>query len=249
MNVIKFLTMKKVFLFLISGLVCTISMTSCSEENKGPGNVPLTDIRVDKESVEGNVRYDAASERIEFFPIPANATDVDFKLASADQSVATVESPSLGEGRITILKAGTTVVTVSSGQVTKEITVEGYIGVTPLVDIRLELDKEIDTETDSTLILVLPVGDVVEVIATADPRNANTETADYVTFDWKSSNTSVATVEVDATTVTAIDKTGKITVVGTGEAKITIRCAEEDDEEDEYIKAKTIIIKGVRANG
>jgi uncharacterized protein YjdB len=242
--------MKKIFLFLILGLACTIGMTGCSEEDKEPGNVPLTAITVDRESVENNVRYSPAAENVRFYPVPANATDVDFKMASADPSVATVEVTALGEGRITILKAGSTVVTVSSGQVKKEIQVKGRFDVERLTEIRLELDKEITTETDSTLTLTLPVDDILEVKATPDPRNANTATADYVTFDWTSDNTNVATVTEDAATATAIDKTGKIKVTGTGTAKITISSAldeKDGDGKNIVIKAKTIIIKGIEA--
>jgi uncharacterized protein YjdB len=242
--------MKRVFLFLILGLACTIGMTSCSEEDKEPGNVPLTAITVDKEFVKNNVRYNPAVENVRFYPVPANATDVDFKMTSADPSVATVELTAVGEGRITILKADSTVVTVSSGQVTKEIKVKGHFDVDTLTEIRLELDKEISVETDSTLTLILPVGDVIDVKASANPRNANTLDTDYVTFNWKSSNTSVATVAEDAGMAKAIDKTGKITVTGKGKAEITISSILDKKDEDGkniVIQAKTIIIEGIEA--
>jgi uncharacterized protein YjdB len=87
------------------------------------------------------------------------------------------------------------------------------------------------------MVFKLSVGEIMQVKASANPRNANTATADYVTFDWKSDNTSVATVEEDAETHTAVDKTGKITIVGKGKARVTVSCGD--------VKAKIIIIEGV----
>jgi uncharacterized protein YjdB len=233
--------MKRVFLIL--ALACTISMTSCKEDEKGPGNVPLTDINIEegKESVKGDVRYGKATVTVKFSPVPANATDVDFKWDSKNTSVATVEETKLDEGTITILKADSTIVTISSGQVTKEIKVKGEISVIPLVGIRLELDKAIESETDSTLTLVVPVGDIVNITATPNPVNANTTTTDYVTFVWTSNKPDIATVVENAETKTEINKTGAITAISTGEAKITIS--------NGNIKAKTIIITSIAAEG
>jgi uncharacterized protein YjdB len=235
----KFYTMKRVFLFLILGLACTIGMTSCGDENIEPGNVPLTEITTNREDgISVNVRYNTASANMKFNAVPPNANDVNFQLSSADPSVATVEETALGECTVTVLKAGSTVITIRSGNVTKEIPVTGNIEVTSPTEIRLELeDIEPESGTDSTMVFTVPVGNTVEVKANPYPQNANTATEDYVVFDWKSSNTNVATVVEDATTKTAIDKLGTITVVGIGEARITISCGD--------LKAKYIVIKGV----
>jgi hypothetical protein len=251
--------MKRVFLFLILGLACTIGMTSCSEEDKEPGNVPLTEITVpegvweeDGTAISLDVRYSEAFRNIKFAPVPANATDVNFKLTSADPSVATVLETALGAAQITVLKPGSTVVTISSGNVKKEIPVIGRFDVTLVDTIRLEFEIVPESGTDSTLTFVVPVGDVVQVKASPHPQNANTATVDYVIFDWKSNNPNVATIVEDAKTTTAVDKIGTITVVGTGEAWITISCEIEKDDEDgkkvkEIKKAKYIVIKGIAA--
>jgi hypothetical protein len=113
--------MKKIFLFLMTGLACTIGMTSCNEEDKETGNVPLTDIMVEHEYVSEDIRNGATSVNVKVYPVPANATDdVDFKWESQDASVATVAYEELGVGKISILKDGFTVVTVRSGQESKE---------------------------------------------------------------------------------------------------------------------------------
>jgi hypothetical protein len=215
----KFFTMKKVFLFLITGLVCTIGMTSCDNGyGKEPGDVPLTDITSNKVSISENVRHGSVAVRVTLDPVPANATDVDFKWETQDANVATAAPGTiLGEGYVTVLKAGTTVVTIRSGQVSKNIQVEGYIQVEPLTGIRLTV-VDYEFGVDSTL--VLPVGDIVTVIALPYPINANTLTSDNVTLVWNSSNENVAKVD---------PITGEVTVTGAGKSVITISCVEYDN--------------------
>lgn len=229
--------MKKIFLFLIVTLACTIGMTSCGEDDIEPGNVPLTEITTDRDDgISLNVRYGEASDNIKLYPVPPNATDVNFKLTSADPTVATVEETALGESRITVLKPGSTTVTIASGSVTKEIAVTGRWDVTALEEIRLDFgNKNPASGSDTTLIFNLAVHDSIQVTASANPRNANTDTTDYVTFIWKSSKSSVATtVTEDEGTKTEIDKKGVIKAVSTGVDTVVISCGE--------IKTKDIII-------
>ena len=228
--------MKRIFLLLISALACTVGMTGCGEENKEPGNVPLTDITTDRDDgISLNVRYGEASANVKLYPVPPNATDVNFMLASADDSVATIRETKLGEAVVTVLKPGSTTVTITSGNVKKSITVEGRFDVTALTEIRLETDPAPTEGTDTTLIFNLSVNDAIKVKASANPRNANTATADYVSFTWESDNESAATAKEDADMTEAVDKTGTITAKANGEAEITISCGE--------IKAKRIIVK------
>jgi uncharacterized protein YjdB len=204
--------MKRILLFLLLGLVCTVYMTSCENDNTGPGEVPLTDIDVDRTSISENVRYGAVEvTNVRVKPIPANATDVDFKWESQNTAIATVVEDGLGVGRVTVLSSGTTVVTVRSGNVSKQIQVTGHIDVTELEGIILTV-QGYELGTDSTV--VAHVGETVTALALPNPINANTETANEVTIVWASNNTDVATV----------DQTGKITVVGTGAATITVSC-------------------------
>jgi uncharacterized protein YjdB len=242
MNFMNFFTMKKVFLIL--GLACIIGMTSCGEDDKEPGNVPLTDIRIDREFVRENVRNGAVEVTVRVYPIPANATDVDFKWESKDASIATaVPAANLGEGKVTVLSADSTVVTVRSGQVSKELPVEGYINVTSLTGVRLTMIGTDATGAPATVTLAdsdttaVPrntvewtVGYVVKVTAVPDPINANTLTYDSVNFTWESSAINVATV----------DQTGNITVIGEGYATITVKCVE-------YNTIKAVFrIKGIK---
>jgi hypothetical protein len=175
--------------------------------------------------------------------------------------VATVAETALGEGRVTVVGRGSTVIRVSSGGVTKEIPVTGRWDVAYLEDIRLVLttDEEPTGGSDTTIIYTtLSVGDVIDVKASANPRNANTSETDYITFDWKSDNTSMVTITEDAATKNESDKFGTITINSTGTANITISCTLDKDEVDKdgnvikdadgkpkkvVIKAKTIIIK------
>jgi uncharacterized protein YjdB len=235
MNFMKFFTMKKVFLIL--GLACTIGMTSCGDENKEPGNVPLTDITIDRPSIRENVRTGAIEVTVKVSPVPANATDVDFKWESKDASVATAApGANLGEGQVAVLSAGSTVVTVRSGQVSKDLPVAGFIGTVALVELRVTMPGEGENDPAVVLAVVdsvaksakgdgweksakgetittLVVGDNLQLTATPNPINANTETANApLTFVWSSSDNNVAT----------IDQTGKITVTGTGSAEITV---------------------------
>lgn len=222
-------TMKKVFLFLIIGLVCTIGMTSCDNGyGKDPGDVSLTEIKSNRESIRENIRTGPVEVTVSLDPVPANATDVDFKWESQDPSVATAgPGANLGEGKVTILKIGSTVVTVRSGQVSKEIQVEGYIHVEPLIGIRWSV--VINNESITLSPLVLPVGSTVNVLALPDPVNANTLESDNLTLVWESDNANVAKV----------DQTGKITVTGKGTATITISCVEYKDISTE------IVVEGV----
>jgi uncharacterized protein YjdB len=211
----KFLTMKKILLFLLLGLAGTLGMTSCENDNDaGPGEVPLTDIRVDRTSISENVRYgsvDVANVRV--YPIPANATDVDFKWESQNTAIATAIADDLGVGRITVLSSGTTVVTVRSGNVSKQIQVEGRIDVTKLEGIVLMV-QGYEFGADSTI--VADVGAVITAIALPNPVNANTAESDNVTLVWTSSSNAVARV----------NQNGEITVVGKGSAVITVSCRE-----------------------
>ncbi|MDR1583012.1 MAG: Ig-like domain-containing protein [Prevotellaceae bacterium] len=199
--------MKKVFLFLMIGLVCTISMTSCKDNDKEPGNVPLTGIRSEPEFINVDVRRDSIVVTVRVYPIPANATDVNFEWDSKNKNVAIIKEGEPGEcqvtvikGNITIDKADSTVVTVRSGQVEKEIKVKGFIEAIPVTGIILNVE---DGEIPSRL----PVGETVMITATPIPTFA-----ENVNFHWKSSNEDVATV----------DQSGNVSIIDIGIDTITV---------------------------
>jgi uncharacterized protein YjdB len=237
--------MKRIFLFLAAGLACTVGATSCGEDDKEPGNVPMTGITVDRESISENIRYgEVVVSNVKVLPVPANATDVDFKWESQDTSVATVVKDGLDIGRITVRSEGSTVVTVRSGSVSAEIPVEGYISVTPLEEIRWSVTlANGELVSGSSRVrgdtLTLPLNVPVTVNATPYPPNANTATDESVTLVWTSDG-SVATV----------DQTGQITVAsGVGVAIITIRCEEYGEDENGNAIVVSIPVKGVADEG
>ncbi|MDR1525083.1 MAG: Ig-like domain-containing protein [Tannerella sp.] len=77
-------------------------------------NAAITDIYVDISSLSLEV---GASQNITFWPLPANADIMKLAWTSADPAVATVDR----WGRVTAVKAGTTALTVSSGTVSKTV--------------------------------------------------------------------------------------------------------------------------------
>jgi uncharacterized protein YjdB len=230
--------MKRIFLFLAAGLACATGMVSCGEDDKEPGNVPLTAITVDRASISENTRYgEVVVSNVTVLPVPANATDVNFKWESQDTSVATAVEDGLGIGKITVHKEGATVVTVRSGSVNAQISVEGYIDVTPLEEIRWSVVlKDGVLVAGSSLVpgdtLTLSLNDSVTVNATPYPVNANTATAESVTLFWTSGDGSVATV----------DQTGQIKVTSVGVATITVSCEEYSKYEYENELGDTVVV-------
>jgi hypothetical protein len=194
--------MKKVFLFLSLALVCTIVMTSCGKEDEGTKDVALTGINVSPASVKTTV---GNSITVTATPVPENATGVNFEWTPADPTKATVEKTADGKGKITIVALGTTTVTVSSGSVKKEITVEGVISINPLI--RIDVNP---TEIAKT------VDDSVQVTASPYPPDAD-NLGDYV---WKS----------DDTTVAVVNPEGWIYITGVGTTKVTVTNGEVKTE-------------------
>ncbi|MDR2138699.1 MAG: Ig-like domain-containing protein [Tannerella sp.] len=77
-------------------------------------NAAITDIYVEISSLSLEV---GASQTITYWPLPANADMMKLTWESSDPTVATIDR----WGRVTALKAGTTVFTVSSGTVSKTV--------------------------------------------------------------------------------------------------------------------------------
>ncbi|MDR0385014.1 MAG: hypothetical protein LBH60_02945 [Prevotellaceae bacterium] len=223
--------MKRILLFLILGLACTVYMTSCENDNAGPGEVPLTEISVNvaDDIISENVRYDSVTVTVNVSPVPANATDVNFQWTTKDPTVAFIKpEEELGVRKIIVCKEGETVIAVSSGSVEKEIKVIGRFDIIELDTIKLTVPNlKADTTVDVT------VGDIINATAFPEPLNANTRTSDTVALVWSSNNEAVATVEQNG------NQYGEITVVGKGEAVITVSC-------DDYEKVKvkfTVVAK------
>jgi hypothetical protein len=165
--------MKRVFLFLMLGLVCTTVITSCEDENREEKTVsiPLTGI-----TVPANVSILVnEKQRITATPVPADATDVWFEWSSDDPSAATVYY----DGTVLIKKYKTTptIITVRSGSVEAKVAVS--VTEVPLTGIT----------APESIILGTP-GIVQQITATMVPANAT-----GVKYVWTSANTDIVTVD------------------------------------------------------
>ncbi len=161
---------------------------------------PITSLTIDK----GSTFTTTLSAGFAFFtavPQPADATETEFRWESSDPSVASVENTTDKECRITLLKEGTTYITVSSKNASAYCLLT--IASKPMTSIVTDV---------STLDMV--VGDTYNVVTTYDPVDAS-ETG----MTWESSKTSVATVA-----------NGRITAVGVGTTTITVEAEKADDE-------------------
>ena len=129
-----------------------------------------------------------SSETITATITPTSATDKTITWSTSDSSIATVSN-----GKITAKKVGTAKITAKCGTKSATVTVK----VTPIVAKSISLNK-----TSTNMI----IGNSETIKATINPSNTTNKTV-----KWKSSNTSVATV----------DNNGLVTAVSTGTAKIT----------------------------
>ncbi|MDR1582303.1 MAG: Ig-like domain-containing protein [Prevotellaceae bacterium] len=184
--------MKKVFLFLVLGLVCTTGMISCGEDDNG--GVTLTSITVSSPTLSLVI---GGQQQVTATAVPKEATGVSFSWSSSDENVATVNQ----SGIVVARAVGTATITVSSDNVQATVTVTVSEEVFPLVSIsanRPEITKAVD--------------DTAQVIVSAVPPNAS-----GVTYTWTSADENVATVNAATgiITVTGVGTT-TITVSGTG---------------------------------
>jgi hypothetical protein len=150
--------MKKIFMLCV--LAAGILMQSCGEDT-----VALTDMSVRYESLAVPI-----GERVpvKVTPVPSNAGDMTLVWTSSNESVASVDN-----GIITFNGVGTAIITVSSGSISKTITVEGTIK---------SLNVTAPAETK------IRVGAEFTLTATHDPANAQ------ISVVWSSDNEAVATV-------------------------------------------------------
>lgn len=163
---------------------------------------PITSITIDKGTnyettlAEGIVQLRAIWQ-------PANATDTEMEWTSSDPEIATVDE----NGRLTLIKEGTT-----------RITVQPKInpnGVWAYCDIHI-VENPITKITPDVTELDMIAGDTYEVAVTLTPENPSDRT-----LRWSSSDTSIATVEG-----------GVITAVSAGDATISITGGKVGSETD-----------------
>ena len=122
---------------------------------------------------------------------PENATNRTVEWKSSDTTIATVEET----GKVTAVKAGDATITATADGKTAECQVTVEPKIVPVESIQLD-------ETT----LKLTEGEARQLKATVNPENATNRTV-----EWKSSDTTIATVE----------ETGKVTAVKAGDATIT----------------------------
>ena len=167
----------------INGISSTCKVTVSSS------CVSVTGITLNKSSMNiliGNT--EALTKKIS----PSNATNQDVTWKSSDQDIATVSS----DGLITAKKVGTTIITVTTNngyKTTCRVTVVDTIALK-----EISLNKK-------TLIIKEKETETLKV-------NFNPSTATNKKVTWKSSNTSVATV----------NSSGKVTGIAPGNATITV---------------------------
>jgi uncharacterized protein YjdB len=190
--------MKKIFLFLMLGLMCTIGMISCGKEDTGSGDVALTDITVTTTPSPLNLLINGSGQ-ITATAVPEKATGVSFEWSSDNTDVATVipSGPNNQTGVVSAKAEGTATITVKSGSIQKTVTVTVSKEEIPLTDVRVNRPE-----------ITKSVGDTALVIPVAVPKEAT-----EVTYTWESANAEIATVD---------NATGIITITGVGSTTVTV---------------------------
>ncbi|MDR1714496.1 MAG: Ig domain-containing protein [Prevotella sp.] len=194
--------MNKIFyvfrLLLLVG-VATLYFTSCSNEEKEDQYIEVISVELDRATLNlepGQQQTLAATVK------PDNATDKTVTWTSSNTTVATVDN----YGTITAVASGTAIITAKAGNTVATCTITVARAVIAVASI--ELNKTT---------LTLTAGDSETLTATVAPSNATDKTV-----TWTSSNTSVATVDVNGK-VTAIAK-GTATIVAQTSNNKTANC-------------------------
>ena len=149
---------------------------------------------------------------------PSNASIKDVTWKSSDPSVATI-SPS---GRVEAIATGKTVITVTTEDGGKSASCS--VTVSPVSVSSVSLDKESIT---------LMIGETSSLTATVLPENAANKKV-----SWSSSNTGVATVDLN----------GKVTGIGVGSAKITVTTEDGGKTATCSVTVNPITVTGVSLN-
>jgi uncharacterized protein YjdB len=216
--------MKRLFLYLVLGLVCLTGMTGCEDEatEETKNVVALTGITVNPTSISIPLN---ASQQITATPVPADATGVWFEWSSNNPDVAPVSS----DGTVVIRKYTTepVTVTVKSGDI--EVKIPVSVAEVPLEDLIVQAADTIN----------LPVFDSARQLqVTLVPENATNQ--QYV---WTSADPTVASV--DATGRVTSHKNGTTTLTvssGSISKNIVVKAGIDDFVVEEAIEA--LIING-----
>ncbi len=161
--------------------------------SKPVSTIAVTGVSLNKTSLSLTV---GESQSLSATVSPSNASDKSVSWKSSDTSVATVD----GSGNVKAVKAGTATITVTtkdgSKTATCKVTVSKPVSTIAVTGVSLNKTS-----------LSLTVGESQSLSATVSPSNASDKSV-----SWKSSNTSVATV----------DGSGNVKAVKAGTAKVTV---------------------------
>lgn len=161
--------MKKFYLMSVMALAALAGVMGCAEDEGPSGPVAVTEIQLDKQSVEIVMGETAQLSAI---VLPEDATDKTVLWTTSDREVATVDD----NGMITAVAKGRASVTATSGKATAvcDVTVVGI----PVESVVLDI-------TDADILK----GDSVRLTATVMP-----EDAEDTSCTWTSSDELIATV-------------------------------------------------------
>jgi len=143
---------------------------------------------------------------------PSNATEKDFKWDSSDKTVATVDNT----GKVTLLKEGTTHISVASSKYT------AYC----ILNI---VSKPISTITTDVKELKMVKGDTYNIKATFNPVDAT--------------NTELVWSVLENSNVVKVDNTGKVTAAAPGQAYVSVKAALADSNGNKAEALVKIIVR------
>lgn len=143
---------------------------------------------------------------------PSNATEKDFKWDSSDKTVATVDNT----GKVTLLKEGTTHISVASSKYT------AYC----ILNI---VSKPISTITTDVKELSMVKGETYNIKATFNPVDAT--------------NTELVWSVLENSNVVKVDNTGKVTAAAPGQAYVSVKAALADSDGNKAEALIKIIVR------
>ena len=204
----------------------TITVTTEDGGKTATCKVTVTDKEVNVTEVKLNKTQTSilvgASETLVATVLPENATNQKVSWKSSNEAVATVDA----NGKVTGIKAGEAVITVTTEDGGMTATCKVYVNTATVAVTGVMLNK-----TETTIL----EGSSETLVATVLPENATNRNV-----SWKSSDEAVATV----------DANGKVTGVKAGEAVITVTT--EDGKKTNTckvtVKSNTVNVRGVVLN-
>ena len=185
------------------GKTATCEVTVKKKEEPAPEPIPVIGVTLDKSELE---LTEGDTAELVATVTPDDADNKNVIWSSSDESIATVDQ----DGKVTAVKEGVAVITVTTEDGGKTATCEVTVrkkeepAPDPIPVIGVTLDK-----TELTLI----EGETAELVATVTPDDA-----DNKNVIWSSSDESIVTVDQD----------GKVTAVKEGVAVITVTAEDGD---------------------